>query len=161
MLHTTNLSVKSMANTQQKDTALKETNKEAHQLRFNPSAQTAGQVKRVLTCQEFEKPPVLHSNKMLKKAELPILDTALEQTDYTCGSSMTDFIDTDDTAVHNIFNRVFVRRDLRCPQPVEIYYSSGMFERVCCHCATEHDLLTEALVEGCYPICTNCGATKP
>ena len=82
-----NLSVKSVANTQQKDIALKETNKEAHQLPFNPSAQTAGRVKRVLTCQECEQPRVEKS-----------LDATLEQTDYTCGSSMTDFIDTDDSS---------------------------------------------------------------
>ena len=163
MLHTTNFSVKSMANTTERHRPpLKETNKEAHQLPFNPSAQTAERVKRVVIRQECEKPHVLHSNNMLKKAELPILDAALEQIDFTCGSSMTEFTDPDDTAVDNILNRVFVRRDLRCPQPVEIpYYSSGMFEQVCCYCASEHDLLAEALVDGYYPICTSCGATKP
>ncbi|KAI0220981.1 hypothetical protein LSAT2_027573, partial [Lamellibrachia satsuma] len=42
--------------------------------------------------------------------------------------TLKDFIDQDDTAVDNILSRVFVRRDLWCPQPVEIpYYSSGMF----------------------------------
>ena len=100
------------------------------------------------------------SHKMLKKAELPILDAALEQVDYTCGSSMTDFNDRDDTTVDNILKRVFVRRDLRCPQPVEIpYYTSGMFERVCCHCATKHDQLEEALVEGHY-LCLWCYQTQ-
>ncbi|KAI0214938.1 hypothetical protein LSAT2_033050 [Lamellibrachia satsuma] len=75
---------------------------------------------------------------------------------------MADFIDPDDTAVDNVLNREFVRQDLLCPQPVEItHYSSGMFQWVCCHSATKHDLLAEALVEGHYPVCTNCGATKP
>ena len=88
--------------------------------------------------------PVYCTVAVIKKAEMPILDAALEHVAYTCGSSMTDFIDSDilpDATEHNagnILDRVFVRRDLRCVQPVEIpYYSSGLFEAICCFCDYE------------------------
>ena len=55
--------------------------------------QKAARVKHVITCQERKKHCVLHSSKLLKKAELPILDATLEQLAYTRGSSMIDFIE--------------------------------------------------------------------
>ena len=152
------------ATTEKDRPSLKQANsKETHQLPFNPSAQTAARVKRVVTCQECEKPRVLHSSKLLKKAEWPILDVALEELSYTCGSSMADFIESDDgDSGENILSRICVRRDLRCVQPVKIpYYSSGIFESVCCYCATKQDMITGVKIEGYYPICLACAADKP
>ena len=61
--------------------------KESHGLPFNPSAQTAGRVKRMVPCLECDKPRVLQCSQNLKTMKICQLDRALEDVDYSCGTT--------------------------------------------------------------------------
>ena len=132
--------------------------KEPHGIAFNPSAQTAARVNRIILCQECDKPRVLHSAKKLKLKELEELDRALEDVDYTCGTVLQDYVKDPEC----ILSRVFVRQDLKCAMPMEIpYYSSSSFPLVCCHCANGTDLTSGENVQDIYPTCHDCLKHRP
>ena len=130
----------------------------SHGMPFSPSAQTVCRVRMVVTCQECDKPRVLHGAKKLKKDECIELEKALEQIDFTCGTTMACLVPDD--AEEHILEKVYVRADLKCIQPVEVpYFSSGIFPALCCHCATESELVTGQ--PSVYPACHTCYSNKP
>ncbi|XP_046584517.1 uncharacterized protein LOC124291543 [Haliotis rubra] len=128
-----------------------------HDMPFNPSAQTTARVCRTVVCQECNKPRLLHAAKKLKEKELFELDKCIEDIDFSCGSCLKDFKETQD----GVLSRVFVRKDLQCSLPVEIpYYSSVLYPQICCHCACSDIIVGEAAVD-VYPICVECIKIHP
>ena len=124
-----------------------------HGLPFSPSAQTARNVKRVVTCSDCSRPRVLYAAKKLDDSDNAMLAKHLEESDYTCGSSLQDLADESESTaesdgsgvtIANVLARVYVRLNLTCSDAIEVpYFSSGVFPRVCVHCAT-----TETLIQG-------------
>ena len=124
-----------------------------HWLPFSPSAQTARNVKRVVTCSECSRPRVLYAAKKLDDSDNAMLDKHLEESDYTCGSSLQYLTDESESTaesdgsgvtIANALARVYVRLNLTCSDAIEVpYFSSGVFPRVCVHCAT-----IETLIQG-------------
>ena len=128
---------------EQKPSRSSSSSKEGHGLLFNPSAQTAGRLKRTVTCKECDKPRVLHAAKKLKKPELEKLDRALDATDFTCETTAQDLAAAGHPASQAILSQVYIRSDLRCADTVEIsYYSSAAFPQICCYCACSNDLVS-------------------
>ena len=92
----------------------------------------------------------------MTKRETQELETALEHVDYTCGSSLLDYA----SVYGSVLEKVFVRKDFRCFDTVEVpYYSSGAFNVICVHCASGSDIIPEL---DSYPMCVHCvNARKP
>ncbi|XP_070535223.1 uncharacterized protein [Ptychodera flava] len=99
-------------NTTERDMpSLQTKTKVGHELPFNPSAQTACRVRHTIECIGCNKPRVLHSSKKFKLHELQQLEAALDNVDFTCGSTLSAFIP--DGQKNYIFARVFVREDFQ------------------------------------------------
>ena len=117
-------------------------------------------ISSIVRCIECDKPRVLHAAKKLNQQELFQLDKEIDDMDFSCGSTMKDFIPEDEEDSH-VLSKVYCRADLGCSQPLEIpYYSSGSFPHICIHCAECDNLLTGDEASDIYPTCGQC-MTKP
>ena len=106
---------------------------------FTPNA------RETLLCVERLKPRVVYAQYRLTLSEE---QAAMDGIWFTCGSSLKEV--EVDKELKPLFDRVFVRQNLGCDDPVEIpYYSSELFQILCaCKCTN-----TEP---GKYPICKLC-----
>ena len=133
--------------------------KQQHGLPFNPSAQTCRNVAETVLCGECLRPRVLHSQKKVPYGERVVIRRSLEPILYTCGSSLdmdSIIYRGDPPAASTVFQRVMVRLNLCCSDPVEVpYYSSECFVDICVHCACPQ----QSTIDGQYPICQECRAT--
>ena len=117
--------------------SLKNPAKKSHGIPFSPSAQTA---RRLVLCSNCLKPRVVYSKLKLKIEEENAFERTLDGVLFTCGSSLqgleVERKAGDPPYVQTSMQRVFVRENLSCDEPVEIpYYSSEKFEDLCIHCA--------------------------
>ena len=125
-----------------------------HGIPFSPNAQTA---RELVCCTECLKPRVIYSQKKLTLAESTVLFRSLEGLLYSCGSTLkgieVECRDGEDSSLSTLFERLFVRQNLSCDDPVEVpYYSSDRFEDVCAHCGCT----CAESVSGQYPLCSHC-----
>ena len=94
----------------------------------------------------------------LTYAEQVALSRTVEGLLYTCGSTLKGVqaeaqSQLEIPIVNALFERLHVRENVTCNDPVEIpYYYSERFQLICTHCACECD----AVVEGQFPICDFC-----
>ena len=123
--------------------------KKSHGLPFSPSSQTA---RSLIVCSECLRPRVLYSQRKLSIVETNALTRTVEGFLYTCGATLCGLevvqCPDDPPTISTLFQRVFVKGNLTCENPVEVpYYSCEAFEMVCVHCAHPH----ESAQEGQYP----------
>ena len=94
---------------------------------------------------------MVYAQYRLTISEEQALHHAMDGIWFTCGSSLRE-VEVDEQ-LKPLFDRVFVRQNLSCDDPVETpYYSSERFQIVCTYCACKCDS-TEAEK---YPICKFC-----
>ena len=115
---------------------------------FSPSSQYGKNVNMVVICSQCEKPRVLYCKTVVRNNARVELQQTLADLEYSCGSSFVD-VECEDT---HILKRVFVRRNLKCNDPVEFAYFSSGFENVCYYCGNSE--CNEG--EGFYPMCEDC-----
>ena len=120
---------------------------------FNPSGQFAQNVGKFVDCKECNKPRVLYSSRKLLCKNQEHLDYVLNDTSFSCGTTLKDYI-TDEVGNEHILNHVFVRKNISCNSQIEtLYYASSCFPNICIHCGG-----TEGLHDtpGYYPSCESC-----
>ena len=125
-----------------------------HGIPFSPNAQTA---RELVCCTECLKPRVIYSQRKLTFAETSVLFRSLESLLYSCGSTLkgveVECRDGEDLSLLTLFERLFVRQNLSCDDPVEVpYYSSDRFEDICAHCGC----VCAESESGQYPLCSHC-----
>jgi hypothetical protein len=117
---------------------------------------TAQHARMCMTCVECRKPRVIYGKHQLSEHQKISLVLEFSQYDYTCGSPILP-------PEHNLVNKVTVRPDLSCAQPMEIpYYSSNLGRKdLCGICGTEESLSPLELKQQfktVLPICNSCTA---
>ena len=133
-------------------------NQGGHQIPFSPSSQTANTVKQLLYCVDCGKPRVMYSQTKLSTEEKETLDLLTDVLQYSCGGVLSELKSPDNCRENEILDKVHVRANLVCANPVEIpYYSSKAFVDVCFHCGKKDDISRD---EGAYPACNNCKGSK-
>ena len=127
---------------------------------FNPSAQFARNIARVLHCTECDKPRVLYSSHKLLSQDGKVLDFTLSNVLYSCGTELKDYIPdeiNEGVRSEHILNRVFVRKNISCSSRIETsYFSSDCFSDVCIYCGSSDSLIPTNEVNGYYPQCGSC-----
>lgn len=103
-------------------------------------------------CTECLKPRVIYSQRKLTSVESQVLLRTLDGLLFSGGSSLQGiYVDSGEDI--SIFDRVFVRSNLSCDDPVEIpYYLSEKFALVCTHCGCT----TLEAAQGQYPLYGHC-----
>ena len=117
---------------------------------FNPSGQTALNVRQVITCSECSKPRVLHSSRKVKD-NVKEISEELDSLSYSCGASLQDAMDA------CFLENIYVRADLTCSMPIEVPYFSAGYDSICYYCGTKTDL---EIKEQFHPICISCKKAK-
>ena len=87
-------------------------------------------------CSQCDKPRVLYCSTVVKGTSHTHLQRSLSDLEYSCGSSFID-VECEDS---NILKKVFVRKNLKCIDAIEIPYFSAGFEPICYHCDIDDDL---------------------
>ncbi|XP_046330978.1 uncharacterized protein LOC124114453 [Haliotis rufescens] len=130
----------------------------SHGIPFSPSAQTCKTVQRNVFCTECGKPRVLYCEKKIDRSSLIILDRILELYEYSCGSNLQELMKLTTVRVNEVLKKVFVRKNLKCENDIEVpYFSSGIFADVCVRCGTSANLQNES---GVFPSCRDCSPEK-
>ena len=87
----------------------------AHGVLFSPNNQTASNASQCIFCAECLRPRVLHSKHKLSLGDKVVLERTLEDTLFSCGSSLKDVkplnYPSDSTQTKSLFERVFVREN--------------------------------------------------
>ena len=91
----------------------------------------------------------------MHNTSLFMLYRTIEGLLYTCGSTLkgVQVVTQSRTELPVVKEKVYVRENIACSDPVEIpYYSSEKFQSICTHCECECDVD----IEGQYPLCEYC-----
>lgn len=138
--------------------SLKEKLSKGHGLAFDPSAQTAKNMKILIKCIPCSKMRLVHAKKSLPAETRSEVERELQNLWYTCGCVFTDTDrESDDETNVNIFSLIRVRRNLNCRSPIEKPYYKVGYAPLCYHCGHAEDLVEKT---GFYPMCQNCITTK-
>ena len=121
----------------------------SHGMPFSPSSQYAKNVEMVILCSQCDKPRVLYCKTVVKGTSRTHLQRSLSDLEYSCGSSFID-VECEDS---HILKKVFVRKNLKCIDAIEIPYFSAGFEPICYHCGIDDDLQES---DDDYPLCSKC-----
>eukprot|EP00117_Sycon_ciliatum_P029367 scpid23388/ scgid23400/ len=120
---------------------------------------TSQRVRRTVTCSECQKCRCVYSKVALSSADSAVLDGALAELEYSCGSPLLP-------TGHPLAATVFVRMALSCNDPVELAYYACKhgYPSVCCYC-TGHEAARPQEYLAKYftvlPICQVCSLTRP
>ena len=120
---------------------------------------TAQRVRLTVICTECSKPRCIYSQTALSSVGKELLLRALEEHEYSCGSTLLP-------PEHSLNGNVFIRTGQRCANPVELcYYSCKQgFQGVCCYCADAEAHKPQEFLRNFHtvlPICDACRASKP
>ncbi len=102
---------------------------------------------------------MLYAARKVPPVERKNLERLLEYYDYSCGCVLQDLATDDERTpiINALVQKVYVRANLSCLDPIEIpYYSAECFEPVCYNCGSHDELpIGEAALDH-YPSCTSC-----
>ena len=137
---------------------LENPSKRGHGIPFSPSAQTALNVGRIVTCTECHKPRLLYSRTKLKDGELRSFKRMLNGFQFVCGSVFQEIMFDKNNPDKTVLSKVFTHENIPCKSPIELpYCSCKAFKQVCIQCGKASKLIVDPPH---YPQCECCQEIK-
>ena len=114
---------------------LENVEKSPHNVPFSPTAQTAKNVRFVISCSECKKPRFLHSRNKVKKDDVNAVKRMMGKITYVCGAALSEYLGTGGDKDERFINSIFARENISCTSKIELpYYSVDHLPKICIHC---------------------------
>ena len=121
--------------------------KRSHGIPFNPLKQHANNTQTFIECHYCNKPRLI----FLKLKVSPNVTLKFKRETFDlfciCGKSIEQL------SSNNAYSVLFVKRNLKCINPVELIYNGLTYESVCIHCGTTQRFSAST---NQFPMCNGC-----